>query len=174
MHAFVPKVSINQKLGNRNGENRKPKTERSDDEENEAAGGCRFPFSLAWPFSLLFIALLLLVFPETTAASFPDSKVTKQRTKPEAPLQQRGLSSETTLIDSFLSAYYNPNGNSGCEFGASVAQVGDVDGDGTLDLAVGTPRDGATRDGMVVLMFLTSSGLWDGYRIITVNSFVAS
>jgi len=41
-------------------------------------------------------------------------------------------------------------------FGSAISQVGDIDGDGTVDLAVGSPFDG---EGAIWLLFQTSAGL---------------
>jgi hypothetical protein len=48
----------------------------------------------------------------------------------------------------------------GDDFGRSIASVGDLDGDGITDLAVGTPRDDAesTNDGAIYILFLKTNG----------------
>ena len=45
-----------------------------------------------------------------------------------------------------------------------------VNNDGVVDLAVGAPLDGVTNDGLVVLMYLTPTGVWGGYSIISGSS----
>jgi hypothetical protein len=61
-------------------------------------------------------------------------------------------------------AGFNPDGlESDDAFGASIANMGDIDGDGVVDLAVGAIRDegtGVTRSysGAVYILFLNSSG----------------
>jgi CSLREA domain-containing protein len=48
----------------------------------------------------------------------------------------------------------------GDRFGSSVASIGDVDGDGIIDMAVGTPRDddGGTDRGAVHILFMNANG----------------
>jgi hypothetical protein len=55
------------------------------------------------------------------------------------------------------------------EFGNSVASIGDLDGDGVTDLAVGTRRDddGGTNRGAVWILFLNSNGTVKGSQKIS-------
>ena len=54
-------------------------------------------------------------------------------------------------------------------FGFALATLGDVDGDGVTDLAVGTPKDddGGVRKGAVWILFLESDGTVKGHRKIS-------
>jgi hypothetical protein len=54
-------------------------------------------------------------------------------------------------------------------FGRSLAGLGDVDGDGVEDLAVGTPRDddGGTDNGAVYILFLDTDGTVKSYNKIS-------
>jgi PKD repeat protein len=54
-------------------------------------------------------------------------------------------------------------------FGFALANVGDVDGDGVTDLAVGTPKDddGGVRKGAVWLLFLRADGTVKGHKKIS-------
>eukprot|EP00615_Pteridomonas_danica_P004289 CAMPEP_0114360376 /NCGR_PEP_ID=MMETSP0101-20121206/23815_1 /TAXON_ID=38822 ORGANISM="Pteridomonas danica, Strain PT" /NCGR_SAMPLE_ID=MMETSP0101 /ASSEMBLY_ACC=CAM_ASM_000211 /LENGTH=830 /DNA_ID=CAMNT_0001504577 /DNA_START=74 /DNA_END=2564 /DNA_ORIENTATION=+ len=72
------------------------------------------------------------------------------------------------MISKYLRAYYVPgSGDSSTKFGQSVASLGDVDGNGVVDIAVGTPQDGTSNDGSLVLMFLTTSGVWNDYSVLS-------
>lgn len=51
-------------------------------------------------------------------------------------------------------------------FGQGVANIGDLDGDGVIDIAVGAPQDGANNVGAVWILFLNSTGVVDGYQKI--------
>ncbi len=66
----------------------------------------------------------------------------------------------------------------GDTFGHDMAAIGDLDGDGTIDLAVGAPRDddGGTDHGAVWVLFLGSDGTVDRYQKIsdTEGSFTAT
>ena len=79
----------------------------------------------------------------------------------------RRLSDETDIVNSYIHAYYYPEeGQSNTRFGESVTQVGDVNEDGTVDMAIGTPHYGTKNEGMVVLMMLMQNGLWSDYGLI--------
>ena len=43
-------------------------------------------------------------------------------------------------------------------FGTSVASLGDMDGDGIPELAVGAPEHGPSMEGAVIVLFLRSNG----------------
>ena len=74
-------------------------------------------------------------------------------------------SEETALIETYLRAYYIPwQGDSYTKFAQSLAKLGDVDGGGVADIAAGTPYDGTTNDGLLVLMFLKTSGSWSDHN----------
>ncbi|HYC53676.1 MAG TPA: hypothetical protein VEL28_01885 [Candidatus Binatia bacterium] len=68
--------------------------------------------------------------------------------------------------------------SAGDAVGSSVAGIGDVNGDGMLDVAVGSPLDdeGGTSTGSVRLLFLNTTGAVVGSRKITAGSvdFVAA
>ena len=70
-------------------------------------------------------------------------------------------------VTEILASDVNPNGNSA--FGNSVASIGDIDGDGVNDLAVGAPvdKDGGNGMGAVYIIFLTSSGDMKSYQKIS-------
>jgi hypothetical protein len=57
----------------------------------------------------------------------------------------------------------------GDRFGSAVAGIGDLDGDGVPDLAVGAPGDddGGLNRGAVWILFMTKDGLVDGYEKIS-------
>ena len=59
-----------------------------------------------------------------------------------------------------------PSGDSNTLFGQSAALIGNINGDGVGDIALGGPHDGSSDDGMVVLMFLETTGQWAGYGFI--------
>jgi len=54
-------------------------------------------------------------------------------------------------------------------FGVSVANIGDVDGNGVDDVAVGAPHfsDGGVRTGAVFILLLNNAGGWDSYEKIS-------
>ena len=52
-------------------------------------------------------------------------------------------------------------------FGRSVAALGDVDGDGIVDLAVGAPEDGTDARGAVWILFLDTDGTVQGQQKIS-------
>lgn len=54
-------------------------------------------------------------------------------------------------------------------FGFALASLGDVDGDGVVDLAVGTPKDddGGVRKGAVWILFLRPDGTVKGFKKIS-------
>jgi len=54
-------------------------------------------------------------------------------------------------------------------FGASVASLGDLDGDGTTDIAVGTPGDddGGSKSGAVWVLFLDPNGMVKNHQKIS-------
>ncbi len=51
-------------------------------------------------------------------------------------------------------------------FGAAVASIGDLDGDGTPDLAVGTPSAGDSNSGAVYILFMNIDGTIQGTAIL--------
>ena len=59
--------------------------------------------------------------------------------------------------------------SSGDQFGFSVATVGDLDGDGVVDLAVGarSDDDGGTSNGAVYIVFLNRNGSMKQYHKIS-------
>jgi hypothetical protein len=62
----------------------------------------------------------------------------------------------------------------GDRFGAGLAGIGDLDGDGVPDLAVGAPGDddikaGGINQGAVWILFMTRDGLVDGYQKISID-----
>ena len=74
---------------------------------------------------------------------------------------------EAFLIKEYVRAYYIPTyGDSSTKFSQSVTKLGDVNGDGIMDLAAGSPRDGLSNDGSVILMYLNRAGGWSGYALI--------
>jgi PKD domain-containing protein/FG-GAP repeat protein len=54
-------------------------------------------------------------------------------------------------------------------FGFALASLGDVDGDGVSDLAVGTPKDddGGVRKGAVWILFMRTDGMVKGHKKIS-------
>jgi hypothetical protein len=74
-------------------------------------------------------------------------------------LERGGRVRQTSKISSLQGGFVGPLAN-GCEFGRAVAAVGDLDGDGLAELAVGAPTDntGGTRRGAVWILFLRSDG----------------
>jgi hypothetical protein len=56
-------------------------------------------------------------------------------------------------------------------FGCAITALGDVDGDGTCDLAVGmrnfTPIPGLDQAGAVVILFMNTDGTYKDYQLIT-------
>jgi hypothetical protein len=61
--------------------------------------------------------------------------------------------------------------NDGDHFGSAVTAIGDLDGDGVTDIAVGTSGDddGGTDRGAVWVLFLNSDGTVDGLKRISHN-----
>lgn len=57
-------------------------------------------------------------------------------------------------------------------FGASIANIGDVTGDGINDLAAGSPRDNdaGPSAGALYFLFLNQSGLVEGFEKLNVNT----
>ncbi|MCC5821909.1 MAG: FG-GAP-like repeat-containing protein [Phycisphaerales bacterium] len=62
--------------------------------------------------------------------------------------------------------------NNSAQFGSSVAAIGDLDGDGVPDLAVGTPgdTDGGTSRGAVWVLFMNPDGTVKGQQKISSTS----
>jgi len=74
-------------------------------------------------------------------------------------LNPDGTVRETSKISHTQGGFVGPLVNND-EFGRSVASLGDLDGDGVLDLAVGAPTDstGGTKRGAVYVLFLNQDG----------------
>ena len=66
-----------------------------------------------------------------------------------------------------IGTYYAAWGNSDTLFGAAMSAVGDVDADGTVDLAIGVPKRDSSQDGAVFLVYQTITGEWHDYAIIS-------
>ncbi len=58
----------------------------------------------------------------------------------------------------------------GDKFGASVANIGDLDGDGIQDIAVGTYSSNyeETNDGIIYILFLNEDGMTKSYQKINI------
>ncbi|MCA9062507.1 MAG: FG-GAP repeat protein, partial [Planctomycetaceae bacterium] len=65
-----------------------------------------------------------------------------------------------TTVENSNGRHGNPTFSTADGFGNSIAAVGDIDGDGIVDLAVGAPNDdtGGTNRGAVYLLFMNSDG----------------
>ena len=75
---------------------------------------------------------------------------------------------DESIIDEYVSAIYTANGGvTGARAGHCLANLGDVDGVGTVDLVVGVPKDTATHDGGVFILFYQVLGDWSGYSGIS-------
>ena len=82
--------------------------------------------------------------------------------------QERRLGEdETTLVsEGFIAAYVGYYVNP--YFGQAVSVIGDVDQDGTVDLAFGAPNEDG-RDGTIALIYQTQEGSWHEYSFIDVT-----
>ncbi len=78
-------------------------------------------------------------------------------------LNSNGTVKRTAKISSLSGGFVGPLRNTD-EFGRALAPLGDLDGDGVLDLAVGAPTDstGGTRRGAVWILFLNPDGTVKG------------
>ena len=78
------------------------------------------------------------------------------------PLERRQMLA--MVVDDFIKIASNTNGGPALQnedkFGRSVANIGDVDGDGVIDMAVGTTRDdtGGVQRGALYILFMNSDG----------------
>lgn len=74
-------------------------------------------------------------------------------------LNPDGTVKRTSKISSTQGGFTGPL-RANDEFGRSVASLGDLDGDGVIDLAVGAPTDGTggTRRGAIWILFLRTDG----------------
>ncbi len=87
-----------------------------------------------------------------------------------------GLSSAETVQSavkiSAASGGFTGDLDPGDHFGASVACIGDADGDGVVDLAVGAPEDddGGANRGAVWILYLRSNGTVKAHRKISADS----
>lgn len=100
------------------------------------------------------------------------------RARPASPLQlvvallllvlRAQGSEESNLIDSYLRAYMTgaSSAHKNAKFGWAVTALGDLDGDGTPDLAASTPNYDDHDSGEVVIMFLNRNLGWSGYSMI--------
>ena len=64
---------------------------------------------------------------------------------------------------------FNGNLDNGDRFGSAIAEIGDLDGDGVTDLAVGAPNadDGANNAGAVWILFMNIDGTVDSTQRIS-------
>jgi hypothetical protein len=88
-----------------------------------------------------------------------------------------GNGTATTQVDSeqkisATSGGFNGDLNPGDNFGSALADIGDLEGDGVTDLAVGTPGDdeGGTDKGAVWILFMDSDGRVDTQQKIAENA----
>lgn len=59
-----------------------------------------------------------------------------------------------------ITGVYTPSGDSNTMAGSALAALGDLDGSGVMDLALGTPLYGTSNNGIVFLLFLAPAGDW--------------
>jgi hypothetical protein len=88
-------------------------------------------------------------------------------------LDKDGTYKDVMPFDGYGSDFYGDL-DSGDFFGEGLAGIGDLDGDGVADLAVGAPGDDDVRgrginQGAVWILFLTHDGLVDAYRKISID-----
>ena len=83
-------------------------------------------------------------------------------------MNSNGTASDTVEINS--NTTNGPDLNNDDEFGSSIANIGDLNGDGVSDIAVGAPLDdaGDTNSGTIHIIFMNSNGTVSG--TIEINS----
>ncbi len=106
------------------------------------------PYTLLW----LLLSCLLLSGARCTIGSDNNSNTTTTTTR---------VDSEQKI--SATAGGFNGDLATGDEFGSAVANLGDLEGDGVTDLAVGAPFDdgGGTDRGAVWILFMNSDGRVD-------------
>jgi hypothetical protein len=121
----------------------------------------RVPCTLCW----ILLACLLLagsrcgISINTDSGNSGNSSISTTQVESEQKISAR-------------SGNFNGNLNPGDNFGGALAGIGDLEGDGATDLAVGTPGDdqGGTDRGAVWILFMNSDGTVDTQQKIADNT----